>query len=135
MNSPILHYDEENGLMITPLLDIIFLVLIFFALNLSFQSYRDLSVDVPDTNNIDSFADDKNFQLIEITQAGSIFLNKEKISMDQFLEKTGLILEDNPDEIFYIAAEDDAAYRLVMRILDQLTYLGIKKIHLISKEE
>lgn len=135
MKRNILHFEEDRGIMITPLLDIIFLVLIFFALNLSFQSYRDLSVEVPDTNHMDSFADDKEYQLVEIAQAGSIYLNKEKITLDQFQEKAGAILSESPDETFYIAAEDRAAYSLVMKVLDQLTLLGIKKIQLISKEE
>ena len=135
MRESLLNLDESEELILTPLLDMIFLVLIFFALNLSFQSNRDLKVTVPNTENIRSVPDEKNFLLIEISSGGTLYVDKKKADMDILKTAARDALAGDPESAFYIAADDNAAYSTVMKVLDSLTLEGIANIRLITQED
>lgn len=127
--------DGDSPLILTPLLDLMFLVLIFFVLNLSFQSIDNLQVNVPQNENLPSL-EEQDYFLLEITNQGKILINDESYTLDEMRDYIVLEMEQwETPKALYIAGDENISYNLLMKVLDQVQALGISPIHLLSQED
>jgi biopolymer transport protein ExbD len=126
---------SENSLMLTPLLDLMFLVLIFFALNLSYEKFNALQVIVPESKNITTLNAEEDPHYLQISPSGEIFLDDKKMNLTKMREEVSLLNNDNDRLVLYIAGDRTVEYSLLMRVLDELTSIGVYQINLISEEE
>lgn len=127
--------DEDQPLLLTPLLDLMFLVLIFFALNLSFQPFDNLEVQVPQTENLPSLNEEEQSILVELYAEGDLRLDDERITLTELRDQVVLELDRHQNLKVFVAGDEETQYRLLMKVLDVLTQAGATRIHLITEEE
>lgn len=134
-NFDLIPKDEDQPLLLTPLLDLMFLVLIFFALNLSFQPFDNLEVQVPQTQNLPSLNEEEKSLLVELYSEGDLRLDSNRITLTELRDQVVLELDKNNDLKVFVAGDEATQYRLLMKVLDVLTQAGVRSIHLITEEE
>jgi len=125
----------ESSVIITPLLDLMFLVLIFFALNLSFQPLDSLDVQIPETENLTPLPEDESYLLIELNSRGEISIEEQRYSLTELRDLITLRTDKEPDLAVYVAGDQQTRYRILMKVLDILTQGGAQNIHLLTEEE
>ena len=86
-----------DALNLTPLIDVVFLLLIFFlvASRLS-QEDRELDVPLPSAANAMPMTAEPQELIVNIDQNGSIVINNQVLKLDQFQTMLGQAIVDNP---------------------------------------
>ncbi|MGL4365064.1 MAG: ExbD/TolR family protein [Cetobacterium sp.] len=111
---------------LTPLIDVVFLLLIFFMLVTTFDKYSGFKIELPKTEAI-SENSNLEYELI-IDKDEKYFLMKDKISMETTLETLSEKL-NNVKEIT-ISADKDLRYEVVLKAIGKLKSIGIDKVEL-----
>ncbi|MGL4633553.1 ExbD/TolR family protein [Cetobacterium sp.] len=111
---------------LTPLIDVVFLLLIFFMLVTTFDKYSGFKIELPKTEAI-SENSNLEYELI-IDKNEKYFLMKDKISMETTLETLSEKL-NNVKEIT-ISADKDLRYEVVLKAIGKLKSIGIDKVEL-----
>ena len=79
--------EEDYGLQLTPLIDVIFLLLIFFMVSTAFIDFtRRLDIQLPESKSADVVEKVKSF-MIEMAEDKKVYLNGEEITIDSLDSK------------------------------------------------
>lgn len=124
--------EDKQVLLITPLIDIMFLILIFFVLNSSFTENRAVEVDVPKTISGSSVGEIETHILL--TKDLKIYINDVETTTASFsttlLSSVGAL--ENP--VIIIEGDKGISYEFLMSIMDRVKVLGFNNISLIVKK-
>lgn len=124
--------NEESIVLITPLIDIMFLILIFFVLNTSFTKNRAVEIDVPQTISGSSVGEVET--RILLTKDHRIYINEEETTLSSFslslLNSIGTIA----DPLIIIEGDREISYDFLMGIMDRVKVLGFNNISLIVQK-
>ena len=113
--------NSEISLEVTPLIDIVFLLLIFFILNSQFEKLTSLELNLPKVNSeqLDEI-NGKNL-VIEITAIEEIILNGQKLSEITFNSLNNYIKENfSQFSSAVISADSNTKYKYLVTIMDVL---------------
>lgn len=117
---------EKGQLDIVPLIDVVFLLLIFFMLTSSFVSPPGIKIDLPRAVTSEAILE-KNI-VITITDSNVIYLNQQVVQLTELLEK--LILAANEDKSLLIKADRGVSLGKIVEIWDLCREAGIVKINI-----
>jgi biopolymer transport protein ExbD len=118
--------DDFMNIEITPLVDVVFLLLIFFLLTTSFINPSiDLTLPEAETAQV---ADHTNPYTIAIAKDGSFTINQSPAQLEDI---TGIPIDSD-----VLVLEDKAGpYGVFVEILDALRKTGIEKISIVTNEK
>ena len=124
------HIELAKGrLDIAPLIDVIFLLLIFFMLTSTFVLQPVIKVKLPKAVTSEAL-EGKNL-VIEITAEGKIYLGNEVLSLHKLKEKlTNIADQDNP---LLIKADEKAFLGKVVEVWDLCRDIGISQVSIATK--
>ena len=124
--------DKPLDINVAPLIDIVFLLLIFFMLASEFTDFKtiDLVSPVESNTNIEIT---KLPIIINLSESGTIHVNSETIeknNLSNFLKTT---LTENSSKKVVINTDENTKINLLIDIIDIVRDLGIDKIALETK--
>ena len=120
----------KGRLDLTPLIDIIFLLLIFFMLSSTFVLQPGIKVDLPQAVST-QIIENVNNVLITITPNGNVYFNDTIISVENLLK----ILLDTGKSIVLIQADGAVALRHVVTVWNVCRRAGIKTINIATSQK
>jgi biopolymer transport protein ExbD len=112
---------------ITPVVDTVFNLLIFFALSLNFTSSAALPVNLPEVSSSEKIAETGQV-VIQITSAGVIFLDQESVSARHLQEKLQHARSKASQCVAIIQADEQVSHGRVVRVMDMCRKAGFTKI-------
>ena len=124
------HRKEELDVNITPLIDIVFLLLIFFMVSTTFERESEIDVTLPEAA-IDAPQEQSDVIEIVISSEGMFYINGKRVinkqvtTLKQALLKVANGREDPP---IIISADANATHQAVVTVMDAARQLGF--IHL-----
>ena len=122
------HSDDEAEINITPMLDIVFIMLIFFIVTTSFVKERGLEVSRPSNSPPKEIKKNKGPIVVKIDSNGNIMM-KGRMLEDKAVE-ANLEREkaEKPDAPLIIAAHPDADTNALVIILDAAEAVGVASV-------
>lgn len=123
--------SPEINLEITPLVDVIFLLLIFFVLSTQFIDLKSMSIDLPSIDKKTMSNLPENRVKIEISKEGDVLINN--IILDTFsLKSLNKELRSISPEIktAIISADSDTKYQYLVTIMESLNRNGFENIQI-----
>lgn len=123
--------SPEINLEITPLVDVIFLLLIFFVLSTQFIDLKSMSIDLPSIDKKTMSNLPENRVKIEISKEGDVLINN--IILDTFSLKSlnKELRSISPDiKTAIISADSDTKYQYLVTIMESLNRNGFKNIQI-----
>jgi len=122
------HADDEAEINITPMLDIVFIMLIFFIVTTSFVKERGLEVSRPSNSPPKEVKKSKGPIVVKIDSNGNILM-KGRMLEDKAVE-ANLEREkaEKPDSPLIIAAHPDAETNALVIILDAADAVGVESV-------
>ncbi|MEX0999448.1 MAG: biopolymer transporter ExbD [Thermodesulfobacteriota bacterium] len=121
--------NEKTGvgstLDLTPIVDVVFNLLIFFALSLNFAATSGgINVKLPSASSAEPV---KSEQLtINLTQAGQVYYNDKEINIDDLPSKLQDI--EDKDSLIIIRADNSVPHGQVVEIMDIVKTEGFSKL-------
>ena len=124
--------EESFNLDLTPMIDVVFLLLIFFMVSTVFVDFnRRMDLTLPSSKS--SIADENKEQIeIEMTSDKKIFLNGTQITL-QDLESTILGSKEELGKSGVIRADKNLPYGDVVQVMGVLQNAGIPEISVAVK--
>ncbi len=124
------HYqqDDETGIDLTPMLDVVFIMLIFFIVTSTF--IRESGVEVQRPQAESASPQDKGNILIAITGNGEIWMDKQQIDIRSVRAHVERMRVDQPDGAVVVQADEDARTGLVVQVMDQARLAGVTDVAL-----
>jgi len=117
---------------LTPLIDVVFLLLIFFMVATSFSLIRGIKVDLPTTTTPQEKIE-QNI-VISVTKEGKIYLDKTQISKTE-LVKTLKRQIGKKDSLVVINADKDTRHGMVVEVMDLAKQGGAGKLGILTTPE
>lgn len=123
--------QEQAEINITPMLDMTFILLIFFIVTTSFVRPTGASVQQPTAVTAKRL---HSSILIGLTASGQIWMNKQKISVGQVQGKVEAARGQTPNGDVVIIADKDANTGLLVKIMNQAKLGGAQQIAIAAKQ-
>ena len=111
---------------IAPLMDVLFLLLIFFMVTSTFVEQPNIELDLPSTKYSETGKVEK-LQLI-ITRYGNIYLQNEIVSMNELENVLRNIATQMEDKTLVLKADKNVPYGIVIKVMDAAKGAGMRKI-------
>jgi len=124
---------KRSGFDITPMIDIVFLLIIFFMVSSELVKTRGMSVKLPESTSSD--ADTKNLIIIAITAEGKIFLNEEEVSIQKLGSELRRLKVEMMQDTVVIRGDNQIPYRNMVEVMDTAKLAGIAKISLATSQK
>lgn len=113
--------NRETDIDITPLMDVIFLLLIFFMVATSFREQtRALDVNLPRAENPSIITLDENVLTITIDENKLIYLDKELIENENLKKELDKRIRETGYRRAIIKADASTPYHIVVAVVDAL---------------
>lgn len=118
---------KEPTIMIIPMIDIVFFLLVFFMVGtLYMNTEQQIPLNLPSA----SISTVKSIEPITITLTTShkLYIDNREISPDRLSQEVQAIVQTTPRQAFVIRAAKDVYYNEVIALLDMLKVNGAKYI-------
>ena len=128
----------SQGFQIAPLIDIVFLMLIFFVTTSALETFeKDVSIDLP-KSNVKSLAQGlKHTVYVEVGEDGSLKLHGNPVGSEVLSKKLTQLAHSNPEMKVVVRADKDVVWQNVVNAIEIITNAGITRIFysIIDREE
>ena len=124
---------DDVSLDMTPLIDVVFLLLIFFMLTASFTQAQRLKVELPKAEHGEAVKDPAKDWVIEIDAQGNYALNGEALAGDQLTLRLRELPERTDDTVILIRADAKTEHQAVVQALDAARAAGLLHIGLATE--
>lgn len=118
---------------LTALIDIVFLLLIFFLLASSFVEQTGVAIIVPDIASDDSGLLPEI--VVQVDQDGSILIDETRVNQRQLQTILKLRLKSLAKDSVVIHADRRAQYDIVVQVIDAAKLAGAKNLILVAKRK
>ena len=119
--------EEENEINLTPMLDVVFIMLIFFIVTASFVKEAGLDVNRPDAPITESKPEDANI-LISINANDEIWIDRRLIDPRAVRANIERLHAENPNGSVVIQPNRKSTNKMLVTIMDASRLAGVYSI-------
>lgn len=121
---------------ITPLIDIVFLLVIFFVVTSKVGDSQFLSLDLPKTESFEYNIVESTNNEISILADGSVYINGKALNISNIKEIEQVIFDlDNTDNSIILSAEASSLHIWIVGIMDILNKYGFNEVQIRTIEK
>ena len=118
--------QEETEINITPMLDIVFIMLIFFIVTTSFIKETGIDPQRPEAET--AYKQERGNILIAINSVGDVWMNKRKVELGQVRQMVEQAKNESPESSVVIIADEKASTGVLIDLMDQIRLGGVSNI-------
>jgi biopolymer transport protein ExbD len=123
-----IHFDEEeNEINLTPMLDVVFIMLIFFFVTASFIKESGIDVNRPDAPVTESKPEDANI-LVMINANDEIWIERRLIDPRAVRANIERMHAENPEGSVVIQANNKSTNKILVEVMDSARLAGVYNI-------
>ncbi len=123
------HLKSESGpaaMNITPLIDMVFILLIFFAVNASFVKEAGVEIERPSARS--AVTQEQANIMIAVTENGEVWVDRQRVDPRSVRGHVERRHAENPEGAVVILADDESQTGLVIEVLDQARLAGVENV-------
>ena len=125
--------QKDMGIEMGPLMDIVFILLIFFVVTSSFT--RETGVDVTKPQAQSASQLEKENLLIAITREGTIHMNERQVDLASLQDILKQSLAKAPVREAVVIADKGAETGVLVQVIDMCNLAGVKKVSIAAQAE
>ena len=125
--------EEDADIDITPMLDIVFIMLIFFIVTATFVKESGIDVTRPDAET--AVKQNRVAILIAIRDNNEIWINRRKVDLASVRANVEKLHAENPQGGAVIQADRQAETGVLVKIMDQVRLAGVDAISIAAEEK
>ncbi len=124
--------QEEAEINITPMLDVVFIMLIFFIVTTSFV--KEAGFDVTRPHAVTSTPKPKASIMIAISESGDVYMQKRKINLRAVRSYVEQAHAENPEGSVVIIADKMSDIGVMVDVMDQIKLAGVESISVAAQQ-
>jgi biopolymer transport protein ExbD len=116
---------------VTSLIDVLFLLLIFFMVSSTFAEQPSIQLELPEAATAQVSRVEP--WVLSITRDEKLFLNDQPMTLEALEGRLRELAETNPEKAMVLKADEEVSYGLVIEILDLAKQSGLKRISALTR--
>ena len=125
--------EEEAEVDLTPMLDVVFIMLIFFIVTASFIKEVGLDLNRPEGGESTKVVTDNENILIQITNDGLIFVDRRSVDVRAVRANIERLRAERPNGQVIVAPAEASQNGLLVEVMDQARLAGAEEISLAAE--
>ena len=125
--------DEEAEVDLTPMLDVVFIMLIFFIVTASFIKEVGLDLNKPEGGEAPKTVTENENILIQITNDGLIFIDRRNVDVRAIRANIERLRAERPNGQVVVAPGAASQNGLLVEVMDQARLAGAEEISLAAE--
>ena len=116
----------------SPLIDVIFLLLIFYAVTTQFVTDQRLKLDLPDAKTAEEVGIGREEQppVVKIARDGTVWIDDTEIPEENLEARLSDLVQSRPEQTVILKGDEGADYGVVVHVLDIARSVGAKSIQM-----
>jgi biopolymer transport protein ExbD len=123
--------SEDTELDLTPMLDIVFIMLIFFIVTTSFVKESGITVNSPNAKT--SVRQENANIFIAINETGLVWIDRRQVDISSVRAIVARLHAENPEGSVVIQSDSKATTDHLVKVMDQVRLAGIDRIAIAAK--
>lgn len=123
---------DEPSINITPLIDVVFILLIFFMVSTRFVDEQDLALELPSAG-ASSMAAQSPALVVDITDDGRYRIDGASVSAAELVASMRALHAQYPQRSLRLRADSDARHGVVVRAMDAATQAGFARVDIATR--
>lgn len=125
---------EEATINLTPMIDVVFLLVIFFMVGAHFgEPEGRIEVNVPGVGELRSMAREPDERLVEVSGDGKLMLDNQSVSLEQLASQIRYAYEQYPQIRVAVRGEGEASFQRVAEVLQVIRSTGVQQMGIAAK--
>ena len=116
--------QDDTAIDMTPMLDMVFIMLILFIVTASFLKESGIDVNRPDSDSSSQNQPDKQNIMISVTADNEVWMQSRRIDIRAVRANVERLKAENPEGAIVIQAAEDSNIDTVAVIMDSLNSAG-----------
>lgn len=129
--------EDDSQIDLTPMLDVVFIMLIFFIVTATFVNEQGLSLNRPPVSEVPPPPTDDKNAVFEITESNELYIIEDKrrrIDVRAVRANVERIRAENPSAVVVVNAHPKAKTEMFVKISDQAAEAGVSNVSLSTKD-
>jgi len=123
--------DQAIGMDLTPMIDMVFLLLIFFLVATTFhQSEREMQIALPEAKSSGPISTQLRELIVNVTADGRVIVEGREVEAETLRSLVSEAVDANPEQKVTIRGDRGTAYANVVAVLDVCKGAGIQEPYL-----
>ena len=122
--------DNENKINLTPMLDVVFIMLIFFIVTATFVKEIGLDVNQPDDDKPKTIDPDKKSIVVRISNRDRIIIAQRDVDYRSVRANIERLHAENPEAPVIIQPHPDSTTDVMIHIMDSARLAGVYNVSL-----
>jgi biopolymer transport protein ExbD len=131
MNMSRFEEEEENEVNLTPMLDVVFIMLIFFIVTASFV--KEAGIDVNRPNAATAERKEKGNILVAISENNQIWIDRRQVDPRALRANIERMHAENPLAAVVIQADEESKNKLLVLVMDAARLAGVKNVSIAAE--
>ncbi len=123
--------SESTGINLTPLIDIIFQLLIFFLLSSTFMVPA-LEMRLPEISN-EKLPENSSHIIISVDEGRNIFLNRQEVTLDSLQAELQDVLSRQDEKTVFFRGDRNLPYEQFLELMDLSRKAGASDFNLLHQ--
>ena len=125
-------HEDEAEINITPMLDVVFIMLIFFIVTTTFV--KETGVDISRPSSSQAKQVKKGNILVAIKEDGVIWINKQEVDLRAVRSRVEKMHAENPEGSAVIIADRGSRTGDLVEVMDQIKSAGVENISIAAEK-
>lgn len=126
MNFRDYHSQPTSDLELAPMIDVVFLLLIFFITSWQFARFeRDMDISVPAAEQTENSKQTVGEIILNVREDGAVVLNGAPVTSEELLGRLKTISGAYPDQAVILRGDSKADFQHIISVLDLIKQAGI----------
>jgi biopolymer transport protein ExbD len=118
--------SDDSGIDLTPMLDVIFIMLIFFIVTTSFIREAGIEINRPSAETAQR--ENRSNILIAVSPQGEVWIDRQRVDIRSLRAAVQTLRADSPEAAVVVQADQDARAGLVVEVMDQARLAGVRDV-------
>jgi len=125
--------EEESEINLTPMLDVVFIMLIFFIVTASFVKEAGIEVNRPDAPT--AVKQENANILVAISANNEIYIDRRRIDPRSVRANIERLHAENPQGSVIIQADEDSNTKYLVEVMDAARQAGVFNVSIAAEEQ
>ncbi len=125
------HHEEETEINLTPMLDVVFIMLIFFIVTASFV--KEAGIDISRPSAATAVRKERGNILVAITENNQIWIDRRQVDPRALRANIERMHAENPQGSVVIQADEKSENGLLVKVMDAARLAGVSNISLAAE--
>lgn len=132
LNKMLQAQEEKEDIDMTPMLDVVFILLIFFIVTASFVKEAGIDVNRPEAAT--AVKKERANILVAITDKGDVWINKRKVDIRSVQANIERLKAENPQGTVVIQADKKSTTDTLIKVMDSARAAGVFDVSIAAQD-